>query len=366
MNQMPSGVDLMNQISVGELKFKQSNVALEVKENVTVAMVEILTLGARVRPLKLNGKRVGWIRPLAYSERKLLDRMIESEEERILLTLTHCTTLTESEIESLDIYELNSILHRLYAANIADMSLFPYISAFCTTQASQNIWCSRHDHIYDRNTLILPDGKTLKLLTTPDHISLWSSLSTIRANSISRLEESLNFGTLIKAQVGKGAEKYIKELIKSLSEFQVDSIDPWTEIVDFVKLSADQPHFEDGFGHSHEDNTVQGLLREMEGMIHGDKHETLMQQFYDRQMFEAQQKEQALQVKIQKRRKELEELEDDGRLVVVTDAEVKRREKAIKERSHNLMQGHINELADQTEEMPPATERITKYFEREG
>ena len=85
MNQIPSGVDLMNQISVGELKFKQSNVALEVKENVSIAMVEILTLGARVRPLKLNGKRIGWIRPLAYSERKLLDRMIENEEERILL-----------------------------------------------------------------------------------------------------------------------------------------------------------------------------------------------------------------------------------------------------------------------------------------
>jgi hypothetical protein len=150
-------------------------------------------------------------------------------------------------------------------------------------------------------------------------------------NSISRLEESLNFGTLIKAQVGKGAEKYIKELVRSLNEFQVDSIDPWTEVVDYVKLSADRPHFDDGYGHSHEDNTVQGLLREMEGMIHGDKHEALMQQFYDNQI-----------------------------------NEVKRRERAIKEKSQNLMQHHINELADQTEEMPPATERITKYFEREG
>ena len=366
MSQIPAGVDLMNQINIGELKFKQSNVALEVKDNVSTAMVEILTLGARVRPLKLDGRRVGWIRPLAYSERKLLDQMIENEEERVLLTLLHCTTLTEDELVGLDIYELNSILHRLYGANVADMSLFPYISAFCTTQASQSIWCSRHDHIYDRKVIILPDGKTLKLLTTPDHISLWSSLSTIRMNSISRLEESLNFGTLIKAQVGKGAEKYIKELVRSLNEFQVDSIDPWTEVVDYVKLSADRPHFDDGYGHSHEDNTVQGLLREMEGMIHGDKHEALMQQFYDKQINEAKIKEKELQIRVQKRRKELEELEDDGRMVVITDVEVKRRERAIKEKSQNLMQHHINELADQTEEMPPATERITKYFEREG
>ena len=113
MSEIPSGVDLMNQISLGELKYKQSNIALEVKEKVSTVMEEIITMGARVRPLKLNGKRVGWLRPLAYSERKVLDRMIEKDDERVLLTLTHCTTLSEEDINDLDMYEMNSILHRL-------------------------------------------------------------------------------------------------------------------------------------------------------------------------------------------------------------------------------------------------------------
>jgi hypothetical protein len=366
VSEIPSGVDMMNQISLGELKYKQSNIALEVKEKVSTAMEEIITMGARVRPLKLNGKRVGWLRPLAYSERKVLDRMIEKDDERVLLTLTHCTTLSEEDINDLDMYEMNSILHRLYSANVADMSLFPYISAFCTTQISQNLWYSKHDALYSRRELIMPDGKILKLLALPDHIALWSTLTTIRNRSITKLEDSLNFGSLIKAQIGKDANKYIKELVKGLNEFQIDIIEPWTEVVDYVKLQSATPHFSDGFGHSHEDNTVQGLLREMEGMMHGDKHEQLMQQFYDKQLREAQEQEHLVQLRVQKRRQELALLEDDGALVVVTDAEVKRREREIHARSQGLIQQQINELSNQSEEPPPSSERITKYFEREG
>lgn len=358
------GTQLMNQINSGELRYVQSNVALEVKAQVTTAMDELITFGARVRPLKLGGKRVGWIRPLAHSERKMLDELIEDDSERILLTLTHCTSLSEDAINDLDIHELNSILHRLYAANVADLSLFPYISAYVTTQASRNLWHSRHDKIYDRPFIQLPDGKRLKLLTTPDHINLWSTLCTMRETSIARLEASLNFGTLIKAQVGKGAERYIKELIRSLNQFQPDLIEPWTEAVDFVKLQTDQPHFDDGFGHSHEDNTVQGLMREMEGMFHGDRHELLMSEFYERQIREAKEKEEKVQAIIQQRRKALEEMDDDGALVVVTEQEVRRREREIRERSTStVLQQHIRELADQEEEEIPGEARIGKYFE---
>ena len=359
------GTQLMDQIASGELKYHQSNIAQEVKGRVTTAMDEIIQLGARIRPLKLNGKRVGWIRPLAYAERKILDQLIEDESERILLTLTHCTSLTEDEVLDLDIHELNSILHRLYNANVADLSLFPYISAYVTTQASQNLWCSRHDLIYDRKIITLPDGKTLRLLATPDHINLWATLSTIRQNSINRLEESLNFGTLIKAQIGKSAEKYVKELIRSLNMFQVDLLEPWTEVVDYVKLQANKPHFEDGFGHAHEDNTIQGLMREMDGMFQGDRHEQLMQTFYDKQLSEAKEKETKIQEIIQQRRKALDEMEDDGALVVVTDAEVRRREREIQSRSQSArLQEHIQELTDQEEEELPIAARMTKYYEK--
>lgn len=366
MSEIPSGVDLMNQISLGELKYKQSNIALEVKEKVSSAMEEIITIGARVRPLKLNGRRIGWIRPLAPSERKILDRMIENEEEKILLVLTHCTTLTEDEVNDLDIYEINSILHRIYSANIADISLFPYISAFCSTQTSQLLWESKHDHTFEQKVITLPDGKSIKLLAPSNHLSLWALLTAIRNRSITRLEESLNLSAIVRAQVGKSADKYVKELVRELNSLKMDQIEPWTEVVDYTKLQSDAPHFEDGFGHSHEDNTVQGLLREMDGMMHGDKHEQLMQQFYNKQVNEAQARERELQIRVQKRRSELATLEDDGSLVVVTDAEVKRREREIRARSQGVVQQSISELASQSDEAPPSSERITKYFEREG
>ena len=100
--------------------------------------------------------------------------------------------------------------------------------------------------------------------------------------------------------------------------------------------------------------------------MHGDKHEQLMQQFYNKQVNEAQARERELQIRVQKRRSELATLEDDGSLVVVTDAEVKRREREIRARSQGVVQQSISELASQSDEAPPSSERITKYFEREG
>jgi hypothetical protein len=292
--------------------------------------------------------------------------MIEDNDERIVLILTHCTTFSEDEINNLDIYEINSILHRLYSANVADISLFPYISAFCSTQTSQLLWESKYDHMFEQKSILLPDGKEMKLFAPSSHLNLWALLTSIRNRSIMRLEESLNLSAIVRAHVGKNADKYVKELIRELNSLKMDQIEPWTEIVDYVKLQSDAPHFDDGFGHSHEDNTVQGLLREMDGMIHGDKHEQLMQQFYNKQVSEAQEKERELQIRVQKRRIELATLEDSNTLVVVTDAEVKRREREIRARSQGLVQQSITELANQSDEMPSSSERITKYFEREG
>jgi hypothetical protein len=358
----------MNQINSGELRYKQSNVALEVKGRVALAMEEIISVGARVRPLKLNGKRVGWLRPLAYSERKVLDRLIEDDTERISITLQHCTTLTESEIDSLDIHEINSILNRLYRANLADLSLFPYISAFVTTQVSQNLWSARHDRLFDRDTIRMPDGSTLRFMALSDHVSLWATLSTIRIDSIQKLEQTLNFGTLIKAQIGKSADKYVSELIRSIGSFQVDLIDPWTEAVDYMKLQTGTPHFEDGFGHSHQDNTVGGLMREMKGMFEGDRHEQLMTTFYEKQLSEAQEKEEKIQQIIQRRRAALEQMEDDGAMVVLTDTEMRRREREMRNRSAatHFETQLTHELSNQgDDETQDGNARVAKYFAKE-
>ena len=359
------GVQLMSQINTGELQFKQSDLALEIKEKVTQAMEEIITMGARVHPLKLNGKRVGWLRPLSPSERKILDSLIDDNNERMVLMLTHCTTLSESEIDDLDIYEINSILHQIYSANVADISLFPYISAFCSTQTSQLLWDSRRRQALEREIIRLPDGSRMQLLAPSSHLSLWALLTSIRVRSLHRLEEALNMSAIVRSQIGKDADKYVKGIISEINSFKLDAIEPWTDIVDYTKLQANPTQFNDGYGHSHEDGSVQGLLREMDGMMQGDKHEQLMQQFYEKQINEAKEKEQQVLQRVQKRRKELEILEDDGSLVVVTDVEVKRRQREIHSRTQRVMQQQIAELANQSDEAPPPAERITKYFERE-
>lgn len=363
------GTELMRQLNSGELELRQSEIAQEVKGFVTTAMEEIITAGARVRPLKLNGKRVGWIRPLAYAERKVLDRLFEDEDERIVITLKHCTTLTEDEILNLDIHELNSILYRLHTANAADLSLFPYLSAFVTTQMSQNLWNSRHDRVFDKEKIHLPDGGVLSFMAAPDHISLWANLSTIREQSITRLEQSLNFGTLIKAQVGKQADKYVNDLIKSLNGFQPDSIEPWIDIVDFMKVQSQTPVFGDGYGHSHQDNSVQGLMREMKGMLEGDRHEQLMETFYEKQLNEARRKEDEIQQIIQRRRAELESDDAVDVMVVHTDAEVRRREREIHAGSlqAKFERQLVQELENQGDDMTaaPGNERMAKYFAKE-
>jgi hypothetical protein len=334
-------------------------VAAEVKEKVSEALSEIIQVGARVRPLNLNGKRVGWIRPLSFSERKVMDRHIVEDEERVTVTLLHCTTLTEDEIADLDVHELNSILNRLYKLNLADLSLYPYISAFVTTQSSNNLWTSRHDKLFDRTQIKMFDGKVLPLMALPDHTALWATLSTLRQESIQKLEQTLNFGTLIKAWAGKSADKYIQDLSKALQRYQLDLIQPWVDVIDYVKLQAkDQgEHFDDGFGHSHEDNTVQGLLREMKGMLEGDKHERVMDSFYEKQINEAKEKEAEIQEIIRKRRMQLEQMEDEG-MVIRTDAEVRQRERQIREHSAEtrLQQQLHDELSDQPEdeEVPTA------------
>jgi hypothetical protein len=360
------GSDLMNQINSGEMKFKQSEIASEVKAQVSEALTEIIQRGARARPLFINSARVGWVRPLAYSERKILDQFSQSADERFTLILSHCTTLTEKEIEDLDIHEFNSLLIHIHRMTLADLSLYPFLSAFITTQQSQALWVSRHDALFNRSELRLFDGSVFKFVAQPDIIPLWASLSSIREDAIKKLEQTQNFGTLIKAWAGKSADKYLNDISKALQSYQPDIIQPWVDVIDYVKLiSKAEKHFDDGFGHSHEDNTVQGLLREMQGMLEGDKHELLMETFYQGQLEEAQRKNEEVQRIIQKRREDLAHL-DDSSMVVLTDAEVRRRERQIREASveTRLQRRMRDELSDQpeTDEVDSA-ERISKYFQ---
>lgn len=359
------GVGLMQQINSGELQNRRSKIAEGVREHVSEAMDELITVGARVRPLMLGGKRVGWFRPFSYSERKILDRHITDSHEQSFLLLKHCTTLTESEIEDLDIYELNSVLSLIHTSNLADYSLYPYISPFSYTQTSIGLWNTRHDELFSRREIVAPDGQVLKLLTTPIHITLWTNLCTSRERSLAKLETTLDFASLIKAQVGKSADKYVNDIVKAINSFSSDSIEPWMDVIDFVKAQAtDSVGFNDGFGHSHQDSSVQGLMREMQGMMEGDNHEKLMDTFYETQMSAAKKKEEAVQKIIAERREAMTSLDDGGAMVVLTEREVKERERQLRQASPQvaLQRQLAEELGSQIDSDEVDPSRISKYF----
>lgn len=359
------GVDLMNSINSGELVQKNSELAEDVKDQVSRAMEEIITVGARIRPLKVKDLRVGWVRPLFYSEKLFLERLYDSPEERNQLVLTHCTTLTRQEIMSLDLYEMRSVLKLISGLNLADYSLYPFISAFTSTQASQNLWAVKNEKMFSRERITLPTGESFKLLALNDHIKLWATLSQIRVDTVQRLNDSLNFGILIRAQVGQNASKYVNELTKTLNSFKPDLLDPWLSVVDFRKIDGSK-NYDDGFGHSHEDDSVTGMLREIKGMIEGDKHEQLMQSFYEGQIQEARNRQEKVEKLIQRRR-ELEQLESQD-VVVLTDAEIRAREQEIKQRSGlTALLGQVDrELESQESSEVVIEDRVVKYFKNEA
>lgn len=361
------GADLMNQINSGELVTRSSEVAEEVKEKVSEALDEIITSGARIRPLFLDSKRIGWVRPLFYAERKVLDRLSVSPTERTYLMLKHCTSLSDSALNNLDGREIQQVLKIIGKMNLADYSLYPFIQAFTSTQTSYNLWYIRDNALLCRKTLELPTGESLKVMAVNDHIKLWVSLSEMRFNSIQKLEQALALSAIVKAQIGQKAERYVQDLSRVLNSFKTDSLDPWMDTVDFVKVDK-KINYNDGFGHSHEDDSVSGLLREIKGMMEGDKHEQLMASFYNHQISEAKAQQAEVSRLIEERQKQLESMEDET-LVVLTDAEVNKRVLEIKEKQGvtRVQSMSSSELSSQDVDDTPTNPnlRIAKYFEKE-
>jgi hypothetical protein len=320
----------MNDISSGSLAVKSSKYAEEVKTKVTEAMIEVIQFGARVRPLLLGSDRIGWVRAVSYNEKKQIDTWFPSDSERIATTMTYATTLSLDDINSLDMVELNSVLRAVLRLNLADLTLFPYLSAFVSTQASYNLWSSKRNSL-DPRVLLMPDGSTLKQLATPDHTLLWSALCGMRADTISRLENAQNAGTIVRGFVGAGADNYNNAISKALNSLRSDAIEPWLELINFMSVKELQT-FDDGYGHSHQDNSVEGMMREMKGMTEGDKHEELMKAFHDTQLRAENEKKRQIAIQV-KRRKELDEA-DDSVYVIRTEAEVKRKERLLKQQQY--------------------------------
>lgn len=355
------GSDLMKDINDGKIAVRSSKYAEDVKLHITEAMVELITFGARIRPLFLNKTRVGWIRAIPYNEKRQLDIWYPDYHDRIEQTILHSTSLTSEEINSFDSTELSGILKSILNMNLPDLSLYPYISAFVSTSASFRLSTSMTSDLLTPKKIVMPDGKVMRQLCSSDILQLWISLARMREQTIEKLNNAQNAGTIARAFVGKGADNYNSAISKALESLKSDTIEPWMEVINFLSVKTDE-NFDDGFGHSHQDNSVEGLMREMKGMSEGDKHEQLMEAFHHSQIKEETDKRDKIEELIRRRRELLESSDQNEIMVVRTEAEVRQRERELHNQNYGWVQEkQKQELLNQIDEETPVETRLSKY-----
>lgn len=314
-----SGVELMQQLNDGAI----GKVALEyvstVRTEVSEALDELLDVGARIRPLLSDGKQVGWIRGLHFAERKVILRYYRDRNEQILHTIAAGTTLTHDEILACTPTEIQGLSRVLNEMSDRDISLFPFLSAFCTTSASESLWHSSGRLLGQKREIHLPDGKLFRLVSPSEHSRLWVSLNVLREQSKMRLDAQFNAAMIVRSNVGKAANSIVADLKAIAKSLQADAIEPWESIVRREVISRD-----DGWAHT--SNSVDELREEMDKMILGDRHEKVIELFHERQLKEAEAQEQKLHDLLEKR---IPELEAEN-IEVIGDNELRKRQQAIR------------------------------------
>jgi hypothetical protein len=150
---------------------------------------------------------------------------------------------------------------------------------------------------WNDRTARLPGGYAFKLLAPPEHSRLWAGVATLRERSKRRLDDNYNAAMVTRALTGKGADKLYAALKQNQQSLAPDLPDPWTKV---VRADLEGVNFGDGWGHSHQDDSVDGVMREVRGMATMDKHEKFMEAFYTQQMEEAKRQEEALEQRFQR------------------------------------------------------------------
>ena len=290
---MTLGSDLLNRINTGEFATPEPDFVDKVRGEVSSALAELIEWGFRARPLMCGSEFLGMVRGVHPQERKQIYLWHKDPFRRIPLILTLGTTLSREEIDGLDGYEATMLLRIIDRMTSTDLSLYPYIYAFSTTTVSETLWHAHHANIssWTNRTVVLPDGVTFRLLQAPDHARLWAGVAASREVARRKLEDTFNAAMVVKALTGKGSDRLYANLGKYQNSFRPDLADPWMKI---IKVTPKNVNFGDGWGHSHQDDSVEGVLREAEGMFNMDKHEKFMEAFYASQMEQAHHQEEAL------------------------------------------------------------------------
>ena len=316
-----SGSELISQIHSGEIGKVSGVYVAKVRNEIIEAMQELLETGARVRPLLADGKTVGYVRGLHWSERKWIRRFVMGNTEQILQALLLATTLSREQLlvcSSLEIQALSRIVAEM---SDRDVSLYPYLSAFVSTSASEQLWYSHGSSLSDfsERRIILPNDKALKLVAPSDHSRLWTTLCTMREQSKRRLDDNFNSAMIVRSNVGKGANAIIADLRQMAKGLTPDQMEPWENIVRQESKSA-----EDGWAHA--ETSFEGLKREMDNMLANDRHERVIDHFHETQLKEWEGKQRKVDEVLSSK---IPELEERG-VHVLTERDVKSRQRRLR------------------------------------
>lgn len=323
---LPTGRELLERIEDGQAVAAPTEYVASVRQGVAENCEELLEMGARIRPLMNGDKQVGWIRGVHASERKQLRRWLKNPDDFIFNTLLLGTSFTSEEIENMSSPEVYGLAEAVSRMTEYDISLFPYLSAFSSTQMSENLWFSKGTKLtsYENRVIDMPDGKKIRIASPPDHVRLWASLCTYREQAKVRLDENWNALLIVRPMAGKSADPITAELRNVARSLQTDSIEPWSRIVKNETAKVD-----DGWGHGG-GSSVEELKREMEGMIKGDKHERLMDKWQEQMENEEKQRQKKLAETRKSRNTTGMAGVVDERVEYLTEEEMQKRQAAMK------------------------------------
>lgn len=355
---LPSGKDLMKRINDGDLRKAPVAAVERIKRQISENCEELIEVGARVRPLLVNDQQIGWVRGVHPQERRMLKRWIKDPNDYILNTLLLATTFTSVELEDMSAMEIRALTEVVRQMSEYDMSLFPFLSAYVTTQSSETLWYGKADRLtsYENRQITMPDGKIMKVMAPPDHARMWASLCTYREQSKRRLEENFNSLFIIRPWAGKSADPIQAELKNLARAMETDALEPWDKVVAAIPTK----NVNDGWAHA--GDSVEDLQRELKGMMEGDRHEKVMEAWQQQMEAEAKAQQKKIEAVRKKRRGDSEPGVIEERMEILTDADIKARQAAMRA-GKPPMPGAVKRREDA--ELDPTDrhmEKIRKYI----
>ena len=285
------GVDLLQRLHDGRILQAEPDLIRKVRTQITQEIEELLEVGARIRPLCVNGEQIGWARGVHLTERKQLKRYLFDRIQFTKQVLKIGTSLSEEFIKGLSSNELRTLVRVITEMTNSDLRLYSYMTPFVTTSVSEQLWFARGTELtgYSRKVAELPDGTSMPILAAPDQARLWATLCNYREKAKARLDASMNALLIVRPWAGKSADGLATDLKNTARALMSDRMDPWAEVVQTPR----SVNFNDGWAHG-EDDSKEGLLRELDGMMSFDRHEQVIKAMENAILTKAEEQQRAL------------------------------------------------------------------------